>query len=151
MHIIISTLKTTVRIIRSRREATNTCSAWCSYCSRAHDRHWQSFITFYQWGQSQAQNPLTHSTRQPVPVRVCSWHKLGSQEVISVITAPPPETHKMLGTAEETQKLPLLFLPNTSESSCIYTVSEACHVFSPWRSDMRLRPNPANKVIYRML
>ena len=91
MHIIISTLKTTVRIIRSRREATNTCSAWCSYCSRAHDRHWQSFITFYQWGQSQAQNSLTYNTRQPVPIIVCNCHKLGTQEIISVISCKNPQ------------------------------------------------------------
>ena len=78
--------KNTVKIIRSRREVTNTCSAWCHYSSRAHGRHWQSFTTFYQWGQSQAQNSLTYTTRQPVPIIVCSCHKLGTQEIISVIS-----------------------------------------------------------------
>ena len=80
-----------MRIIRSRREVTNTCSAWCHYSSRAHGRHWQSLTTFYQWGQSQAQNSLTYSSRQPLPTGACSWHKLGTQEVLSVITPWDPQ------------------------------------------------------------
>ena len=71
-----------MKIIRSRKEVTNTCSAWCHYSSRAHGRCWQSFTTFYLWGQSQAQNSLTYSYRQPVPTGACSWHKLGTQEVL---------------------------------------------------------------------
>ena len=58
--------KNTVKIIRSRREVTNTYSAWDSYASSAHGRHLQSFTTFYKQSQSQAQNYLTYSSRQPV-------------------------------------------------------------------------------------
>ena len=59
--------------------------------------------------------------------RICSRHKLGTQEVISVIT---PGTHKMLCTTEGTRKLSFLFLSNPSENLHSYSVSEACHVLS---------------------
>ena len=64
--------KNTVKIIRSRREVTNTL-AWDSYASSAHGRHLQSFTTFYKQSQSQAQNSLTYSSRQPVQ----SWYVVG--------------------------------------------------------------------------
>ena len=58
---------------------------------------------------------------------VCSWHKLGTQEIITAITPRDPQNIRYSGRNAE---LVFIILTKQNESPCIYSVSEACHVFS---------------------
>lgn len=83
--------KTAKRITWSDREVADVCLTFCIYSSTVCGRHWQFSTAFYQWGQLQAQNIFKWGSRQLVPEYI-NWHKLGTQEIISVIT---PKTHTM--------------------------------------------------------